>query len=139
MKFTKPFLGVPNGEIYPVQYQVGDECPPEFKDSVVALEGDAEHSRAQADAAPTILELLARKAELDGEAERNRVQAADNLAEASRLAELRAQLDADTKRLADDAAQLASDKAVFEAAKAATPAPATGKAKPAAAAPAPAA
>ena len=29
-KFTKPFLGVPNGEIYPVQYEKGDEVPAEL-------------------------------------------------------------------------------------------------------------
>lgn len=30
-KFTKPFKGVPNGAIYPIQYAVGDECPPELE------------------------------------------------------------------------------------------------------------
>lgn len=29
-KFIKPFYGVPNGEIYPVRYNVGDEIPEEF-------------------------------------------------------------------------------------------------------------
>ena len=29
-KFIKPFYGVPNGEIYPVHYNVGDEIPEEF-------------------------------------------------------------------------------------------------------------
>lgn len=29
-KFTKPFLGVPDGEIYPVQYGKGDEVPAEL-------------------------------------------------------------------------------------------------------------
>lgn len=29
-KFTKPFLGVPDGEIYPVQYEKGDEVPAEL-------------------------------------------------------------------------------------------------------------
>ena len=29
-KFTKPFLGVPDGEIYPVQYEKGDEIPEEL-------------------------------------------------------------------------------------------------------------
>lgn len=31
MKFTKPFAGVPDGKIYPVEYQAGDECPPELE------------------------------------------------------------------------------------------------------------
>lgn len=29
-KFTKPFYGVPDGEIYPVQYEKGDEVPAEL-------------------------------------------------------------------------------------------------------------
>lgn len=29
-KFTKPFLGVPDGEIYPVRYEKGDEVPAEL-------------------------------------------------------------------------------------------------------------
>lgn len=32
-KFTKPFLGVPDGEIYPVQYEKGDEVPAELLDA----------------------------------------------------------------------------------------------------------
>ena len=31
MKLNKPFKGVPDGEIYPVEYQAGDECPPELE------------------------------------------------------------------------------------------------------------
>lgn len=31
MKVTKPFDAVPPGEIYPVTYQPGDECPPELE------------------------------------------------------------------------------------------------------------
>lgn len=30
MKFTRVFRGVPDGEIYPVEYQPGDVCPPEL-------------------------------------------------------------------------------------------------------------
>ena len=37
MKLTKPFRGVPDGEIYPVQYQAGDECPPELEAAAIAL------------------------------------------------------------------------------------------------------
>ncbi len=32
-KFTKSFLGVPDGEIYPVQYEKGDEVPAELLDA----------------------------------------------------------------------------------------------------------
>lgn len=31
MKLIKPFKGVPAGEIYPVEYEPGDECPPELE------------------------------------------------------------------------------------------------------------
>lgn len=103
--------------------------------SVAYAESLAGH---QDDEAPSLIELFAardtlmrREAELNEQSERVRVQAADNLTEAGRLADLRAQLDADAKRLADDVAQLASDKAAFEAAKAAAP---VGKGKAAAAA-----
>lgn len=37
MKLAKPLLGVPNGEIYPVQYEAGDECPPELEAAATAL------------------------------------------------------------------------------------------------------
>lgn len=37
MKLTKPFRGVPAGEIYPVQYEPGDECPPELQAAAKAL------------------------------------------------------------------------------------------------------
>lgn len=30
-KFIKPFRGVPDGEIYPKEYEVGEECPPELE------------------------------------------------------------------------------------------------------------
>lgn len=45
MKFTKPFIGVPDGHIYPVAYAEGDDCPPELeaaaKDSDAIAAGDA--------------------------------------------------------------------------------------------------
>ena len=31
MKFSKPLYGVRAGEIYPVWFQPGDECPPELE------------------------------------------------------------------------------------------------------------
>lgn len=36
-KLTKSFRGVPAGEIYPVQYKPGDECPPELEDAARSL------------------------------------------------------------------------------------------------------
>jgi len=35
MKLIKPFRGVPNGEIYPVDYKPGDECPVELLDAAI--------------------------------------------------------------------------------------------------------
>lgn len=37
MKVIKEFDGVPDGEIYPVTYKVGDECPPELLDAAKSL------------------------------------------------------------------------------------------------------
>lgn len=37
MKFTQPFRGVPKGAIYPVDYQPGDECPPELEAAAQSL------------------------------------------------------------------------------------------------------
>lgn len=37
MKFVNEFKGVPNGEIYPVDYQPGDECPDELLASAIEL------------------------------------------------------------------------------------------------------
>lgn len=31
MKFTAPFKGVPDGEIYPRDYEPGEDCPPELE------------------------------------------------------------------------------------------------------------
>ena len=31
MKFSKMFLGCRKGELYPTQFQPGDECPPELE------------------------------------------------------------------------------------------------------------
>ncbi len=36
MKFTKPFAGVKAGEIYPTQFNAGDECPPELLEAAKA-------------------------------------------------------------------------------------------------------
>lgn len=43
MKFTKPFYGCRDGEIYPEQFQAGDECPPELEAAAAecgAVQGD---------------------------------------------------------------------------------------------------
>lgn len=37
MKFIKPFRGVPAREIYPVEYQPGEECPEELLSAAVEL------------------------------------------------------------------------------------------------------
>lgn len=34
-KFRKAFAGVPAGEIYPVEYVKGDDCPPELLDAAI--------------------------------------------------------------------------------------------------------
>lgn len=37
MIFEKPFKGVPDGGIYPIDYEPGDECPPELLDAAKEL------------------------------------------------------------------------------------------------------
>lgn len=36
-KFIKPFRGVPEGEIYPVQFAAGDDCPPELEPGALSV------------------------------------------------------------------------------------------------------
>jgi hypothetical protein len=38
MKFTKVFRGVPDGGIYPVEYQPGDACPPELVHAAMEID-----------------------------------------------------------------------------------------------------
>jgi hypothetical protein len=38
MKFSKPFKGVKAGEIYPTDFEPGDECPPELEQAARASE-----------------------------------------------------------------------------------------------------
>lgn len=52
MQFTKPFQGVPNGEIYPVNYQPGDECPPELESAAADLGAFGDPEESDAGAAP---------------------------------------------------------------------------------------
>lgn len=47
MKLSKAFRGVPAGEIYPVDYQAGDECPAELE-SAAADVGALEQPKKQA-------------------------------------------------------------------------------------------
>lgn len=36
-KLTKAFEGVPKGLIYPVQFEAGDDCPPELEAAAMSL------------------------------------------------------------------------------------------------------
>jgi hypothetical protein len=50
-KFIKPFKGVPKGEIYPVQYEVDEDCPEELEAGALelgALEGSDDKKTATA-------------------------------------------------------------------------------------------
>lgn len=47
MKFSKAFRGVPAGEIYPVDFKVGDECPAELEAAAAAV-GALEQAKKQA-------------------------------------------------------------------------------------------
>ncbi len=56
MKFSKPFQGVRDGEIYPEKFDVGDECPPELLDAALSLDvidGEAEQDAGSADTTPS--------------------------------------------------------------------------------------
>lgn len=55
MKFTKPFYGVRAGEIYPVHFAPGDECPPELEAAALSL-GALADPDPEAPAAPEIPE-----------------------------------------------------------------------------------
>ena len=39
MKVVKPFLGCPNGHVYPITIKAGKECPPELEEAARALGG----------------------------------------------------------------------------------------------------
>lgn len=47
-KFSKPFRGVPDGEIYPVEYKAGDECPKELEAAARSLGALATAAKKQA-------------------------------------------------------------------------------------------
>lgn len=44
MKAINRFQGVPNGEIYPVTYEPGDDVPPELEATARHFAGDADDS-----------------------------------------------------------------------------------------------
>ena len=55
MKFIKEFAGVPEGEVYPVHYAMGDECPPELEEAALeqdAVDAYADAAQAKADDKP---------------------------------------------------------------------------------------
>lgn len=55
MIFEKPFTGVPNGEIYPINYKPGQDCPPELLDAAKelgAVAGDDADAKAASKKAP---------------------------------------------------------------------------------------
>ena len=64
MKFTKEFAGVPEGEVYPVNYGVGDECPPELEEAALeqgAVDAPADAAHAPADPAQAPADAAADK------------------------------------------------------------------------------
>lgn len=46
-KFTKDFLGVKTGDIYPTQFRTGDDCPPELLDAANALGALAQEKKTE--------------------------------------------------------------------------------------------
>jgi len=50
-KFSKPFLGCKSGEIYPTQFDVGDECPSELEEAAASV-GALERQMKSRGAAP---------------------------------------------------------------------------------------
>ena len=58
-KLTKPFRGVPNGEIYPIEYEAGDECPPELEAGALSLGALTEGKKE-----PSAEDVAAQKQEL---------------------------------------------------------------------------
>lgn len=46
MKLVKQFWGVPDGEIYPRLFDIGEECPVELRDAAIA-EGALAEEKAE--------------------------------------------------------------------------------------------
>ncbi|WP_257624521.1 HeH/LEM domain-containing protein [Variovorax boronicumulans] len=59
MKLTKPFKGVPDGEIYPVEYQPGDECPKELEAGALSLGALGDDEGGGAPTSKTVAEIKA--------------------------------------------------------------------------------
>ena len=69
MKVIKQFDGVPNGEIYPVTYMPGDECPPELEATMLHFAGrthaavassiGGSSAPALSDSGPTVAQFVA--------------------------------------------------------------------------------
>jgi hypothetical protein len=47
-QFSRAFMGVPNGEIYPREFQAGDECPPELEAAARELGALASDAKVKA-------------------------------------------------------------------------------------------
>jgi len=67
-KFTKPFYGVKHQEIYPTQFESGDECPPELEaaakaEGVLAADG----KKPKKDDPPAAEQEVTQAAETDQE------------------------------------------------------------------------
>lgn len=55
MKFIQPFKGCKQGDLYPTQFAVGDECPPELEAAALevgAVKAKAETKKGAANANP---------------------------------------------------------------------------------------
>ncbi|HDX0789757.1 TPA: hypothetical protein RNT04_001683 [Stenotrophomonas maltophilia] len=60
-KLTKPFRGVRDGEIYPTDFAVGDECPPELEAGARALGALSEgksSAESESDEKPVLIAKL---------------------------------------------------------------------------------
>jgi hypothetical protein len=61
MKFTKSFKGVKAGEIYPTDFEPGDECPPDLLEAAQSL--DAVEAGEDENPAPVVQPILPSPAE----------------------------------------------------------------------------
>ncbi len=58
MKFTAPFYGVRSGEIYPVHFAPGEDCPPELQEAA-RLTGAINAQNSKAAKAEPVAEVVA--------------------------------------------------------------------------------
>lgn len=67
-KFTKPFYGVKEGEIYPTQFEAGDECPSELEGAAKAENAlAADGKKPKKDGPPEAEHEITQAAETDQE------------------------------------------------------------------------